>query len=241
MSAPLLRVETAVRRFAGLVAVDHVSLSVDAGEAVGIVGPNGAGKTTLFNLISGQLPLSSGRIAFKGEAIDGLKPNERARRGIGRTFQVTKPMVGMTTLENVMVGAFLRHDRHDAAFEAAYDVLEEVGLADRAGRPINELTLSERRRLEVARALATEPVLILLDEVMAGLNATEIDAQISLMRRLAQRGIAFVLIEHNLNAVRSFCERVAVLDRGAKIAEGTADDVLSDPRVVEAYIGRART
>lgn len=238
MSAPLLQVDAVTKRFAGLVAVDSISFSVEPGDAVAIIGPNGAGKTTLFNLISGQLAPTSGSVLFKGQVIDRLRPDMRARLGIGRTFQVTKPLSGMTTLENVMVAAFLKHPDHDEAWRRAYEILDEVDLARRASDQVSELTLSERRRLEVARALGLSPSLILLDEVMAGLNATEILEQIRLIKMLGSRGIALVLIEHHLGVVRSFSERVIVLDHGSMIANGSADDVLSDPAVIEAYLGK---
>lgn len=233
-----LAVEDATRRFAGLVAVDSVSFEVERGEILSIIGPNGAGKTTLFNLIAGQLRPSVGAITFLGERIELMAPHQRAQRGMGRTFQIAKPMVALTARENVMVGAFLRYSSHDGAFEKANAVLEDVGLAPRADVLASELTLSERRRLEVARALALEPQLILLDEVMAGLNQTEVMQVIDLINRLNASGITFIVIEHNLKVVRAFSRRVIVLDHGAKIAEGTADQVLSDPQVVKAYLGK---
>jgi branched-chain amino acid transport system ATP-binding protein len=239
-ATPMLVAEAVTRRFAGLVAVDAVSLEVSEGEIVSVIGPNGAGKTTLFNLLTGQLAPSDGRILWEGERIDALPPHRRARLGMGRTFQIARPLVALSAMENVLVGAFLRHARYADARERAMAALEEVGLAARAEVVASELTLSERRRLEVARALALEPRLILLDEVMAGLNPTETGRQIELVRRLNARGITFLVIEHNLKVVRAFSDRVVVLDHGAKLAEGSAEEVLSDPAVVAAYLGNRR-
>ncbi|MDF2235688.1 ABC transporter ATP-binding protein [Albimonas sp. CAU 1670] len=235
-----LTVENATRRFGGLTAVDDVSFDLGEGELVCLIGPNGAGKTTLFNLLTGQLAPSAGRVLFEGRDIGRLKPDRRARLGFGRTFQISQTLTSMSVLENAMVGAFLEHPRLPEAAEAAMQALEMVGLARRAGDPSSELTLGERRRLEVARALALRPRLVLLDEVMAGLNATEVQEIIDLVRRLNEGGLAFLVIEHNLKVVRAFSRRVLVLDHGALLAEGGAEQVLSDPEVVAAYVGKGK-
>jgi branched-chain amino acid transport system ATP-binding protein len=240
MSEPFFRVHSVVKRFGGLVAVNEVSFDVARGEIVSIIGPNGAGKTTLFNLLTGQLKPSAGEVRLNGNAINALGPDQRARLGLGRTFQIAKPLTALTTLENAMVGAFLHHPRLADAEAKAHEVLREVGLDGRARIRAAELTLSERRRLEVARALALEPVLILLDEVMAGLNQSEVQASIDLFRRLNAAGLTFLIIEHNLKVVRAFSERVIVLDRGAKIAEGDAEQILTTPEVVTAYLGKRK-
>ena len=240
MNEPFLSVSGVSRNFAGLLAVDTVSFDLARGEILSVIGPNGAGKTTLFNRLTGQLRPSAGTVLFRGRDITALGPHQRTRLGMGRTFQIAKPLIALSALENVMVGAFLRHRKLQDAEERALAVLEEVGLADRAAVRAGELTLSERRRLEVARALATDPELILLDEVMAGLNASEVGLAIALVEQLNERGLTFLIIEHNLKVVRTFSRRVIVLDRGAVIAEGTADEILDSPVVVEAYIGKRR-
>ena len=237
---PFLSLQGVGKKFLGLVAVDEVSFEVKRGEVVSIIGPNGAGKTTLFNLLTGQLRPSSGEIRFNGQLINTLRPDARAKLGLGRTFQVTKPLLSLTALENVMVGAFLKHSGLREAEAWARKLLAEVGLAQRAGVRASELTLSERRKLEVGRALAMDPTVVLLDEVMAGLNQSEVDDMIGLIQRLHQRGLTLLIIEHNLKVVRSFAERVIVLDRGAKIAEGRAEAILSSPAVVKAYLGDRR-
>jgi branched-chain amino acid transport system ATP-binding protein len=237
---PLLSAERATKRFAGLVAVNEVSFDVRAGEIVSIIGPNGAGKTTLFNLLTGQLTPSSGTIRHRGEVVNTLSPQRRARRGMGRTFQIAKPFLALTAVENAMVGAFLHASAIGEAEERAREALREVGLLHRAEVLATELTLSERRRLEVARALTLQPDIIFLDEVMAGLNQTEVDGIIALVRALNAAGQTILVIEHNLKVVRAFAERVIVIDRGAKIADGPADDVLANAAVVEAYLGKRR-
>ena len=240
MSTPFLQIQNVGKRFLGLTAVDDVSFDVTPGEIVSIIGPNGAGKTTLFNLLTGQLQPTTGEIRLEGEVINKLRPDQRARRGLGRTFQITKPLVALTVIENVMVGAFLHHRRQRDARERAYVVLDEVGLTQRADVLAGELTLAERRRLEVGRAMALSPKVVLLDEVMAGLNQSEVDELIAVVRQLHKRGLTLMIIEHNLKVVRAFSERVIVLDRGAKIAEGDAHTILNMPNVVKAYLGERR-
>ncbi len=240
MSEAFLSVEAVSKRFGGLLAVDSVAFDVAQGEIVSIIGPNGAGKTTLFNLLTGQLAPTQGRIMFEGIDVSHLPPQKRAQLGFGRTFQISQTLTSLTVLENAMVGAFLRHPRLADAAQHARAVLEQVGLGARASVRAGALTLSERRRLEVARALATDPRVLLLDEVMAGLNATEVHQVIELVQMLNARGYTFLVIEHNLKVVRTFSRRVVVLNRGAKLAEGTAEEVLGSPAVVEAYVGRKR-
>jgi branched-chain amino acid transport system ATP-binding protein len=236
----LLESDSVVRRFAGMTAVDKVSISLRQGDLLGIIGPNGAGKTTLFNLLTGQLRPNSGEVRFKGRAVTKLSVHERVRLGMGRTFQVVRPLPDLSVLENTMMGAFGKHRRRADAEAKAYEVLERVGLAmvakDRAG----DLPLARRKRLEVARALATEPAVLLLDEVMAGLNPTEIRQAVDLFRDLHENGMTLVLIEHNLKVVRSLSRHVVVLDHGAVLAEGTPNDVLQHPDVVRAYLGNRR-
>ena len=240
MGAPLLSVQAVSKRFGGLLAVNQLGFDVQPGELVSIIGPNGAGKTTLFNLLTGQLMPSDGRVLFEGKDVSRMPPHRRAQLGFGRTFQISQTLLSLTALENVMVGAFLRHPRLVSAAARAAEVLDMVGLSARAGVRAGVMNLNERRRLEVARALATEPRIILLDEVMAGLNPTEVVEVAELVKRLNHEGHTFLVIEHNLKVVRSFARRVIVLDRGAMLAEGTAEQVLSDPRVLEAYVGRSR-
>lgn len=240
VSQAFFSVRHVVKRFAGLVAVDDVSFDVARGEIVSIIGPNGAGKTTLFNLLTGQLAPNSGEVRFNDQIINRLTPDKRAKLGLGRTFQIAKPLIALTAIENTMMGAFLRYPSLRAAEQKALAVLEQVGLADRANVRASDLTLSERRRLEVSRALALEPQLLLLDEVMAGLNPSEVTESIALFRRLHESGLTILLIEHNLKVVRAFSARVIVLDHGAKIAEGDATTILSTPAVVTAYVGQRK-
>ena len=237
MTGELLAVSGVSKQFLGLRAVDNITLTVQKGEIVSIIGPNGAGKTTFFNLLSGQLAPTEGEVRLRGQQINRLAPHARAQLGMGRTFQIAKPLIALSTLENVMIGAFMRHRALATARDKAMVVLEQVGLAHHASRRAGDLTLSERRRLEVARALALEPEIVLLDEVMAGLNQSEVGQVIELLQGLHAGGLTFLIIEHNLKVVRAFSKRVVVLDRGRMIGEGTAEQILSSPEVIKAYLG----
>lgn len=239
MTEALLAVNAVSKQFLGLRAVDDVSLVVQQGEIVSIIGPNGAGKTTFFNLLTGQLKPTDGQVRLRGKLVNELAPHARAQLGMGRTFQIAKPLIALNALENVMIGAFMRHPRLSVARDKAMLVLEKVKMGHLARRRAGDLTLSERRRLEVARALALEPEIMLLDEVMAGLNQSEVAMEIELLQNLHAEGQTFLIIEHNLKVVRAFSKRVVVLDRGRLIAEGTAEEILSSPAVIKAYLGEA--
>jgi branched-chain amino acid transport system ATP-binding protein len=234
----LLEVTGVSKNFSGLRAVSDVSFAVPSGAVFAIIGPNGAGKTTLFNLIAGVLAPNSGTIAFEGARVDGLRSDEVCRRGIGRTFQLVRPFPGLTVEDNVVVGALLRHAKVPEARRQARQVLRDLDLYDKRNQPGHALTLPDRKRLEVARALATEPKLLLLDEVMAGLRPTETDRMVDILRRLnRERGLTILLIEHVMRAVMSVASEVLVLHHGAAIAEGSPQAVVRDPAVVKSYLG----
>ena len=225
------------KRFRGLVAVDRVSCEVTKGEIFAVIGPNGAGKTTLFNMIAGALKPDEGEIAFGSERIDGLRPDEVCRRGIARTFQIVRPFPALTVEDNVMVGALLRTSDTVRARETAHEVLRRLDLFDKRQREAKSLTLPDRKRLEVARALATSPQLLLLDEVMAGLRPTETDRMVAILRELNAQGLTILLIEHVMRAVMALANRVLVLHHGAQIALGTPAEVTREPAVIESYLG----
>jgi branched-chain amino acid transport system ATP-binding protein len=214
-----------------------VSCDIGKGEIFAVIGPNGAGKTTLFSMIAGALASDEGTIAFQGERIDGLRPDEVCRRGIARTFQIVRPFPALTVEDNVMIGALLRTSGAARAKETAHDVLRRLDLFDKRQRIAKSLTLPDRKRLEVARSLATSPQLLLLDEVMAGLRPTETDRMVAILRELNAQGLTILLIEHVMRAVMALAGRVLVLHHGAPIALGTPAEVTREPAVIESYLG----
>lgn len=234
---PLLEVTGLTMRFGSLVANDSVSFNVHRGEIVALIGPNGAGKTTCFNCVSGFLRPTAGRVVFDGIDITGMRPYHICRLGLTRTFQIVKTLRDMTVEENVMTGAFLRAPGKREAREVAAEVLELTGLLDKHARPGRSLTIAERKRLEIARALATRPKLLMLDEAMAGLNPTEIKGAMDLCLRLREAGLTLVVVEHIMEAIMPISDRVIVLSSGQKIAEGTPEEVAANEDVIKAYLG----
>ena len=237
MSA-LLSVTGVSKRFRGLVAVDRVSFEVPQGAIVAVIGPNGAGKTTLFNVIAGVYAPEGGTVAFAGENIAGLTPDKICRRGIGRTFQLVRPFPALTVEDNVIVGALLHRHHAGEARAHAHEVLRRLDLYDKRAQRASALTLPDRKRLEVARALATEPKLLLLDEVMAGLRPTETDRMVAILKELnRETGLTILLIEHVMRAVMALAARIVVLHHGAEIAQGAPEEVVRDPAVIHSYLG----
>jgi branched-chain amino acid transport system ATP-binding protein len=237
VTTPLLNVRGLCKHFGGLSANEDVSFVVAPGEIVGLIGPNGAGKTTLFNCLAGFYAPSAGSIELAGEILTHLTPEGAAKRGIARTFQIVRTFASMTACENVMVGAMIRSKRVTKARGIAADTLAFVGLSERATAIAGTMTVAEQRRLEVARALATAPKLLLLDEVMAGLNPTEVREAVELVLRIRDRGIACVIVEHVMEAIMPIAHRIVVLDAGRKIADGPPQVIARDPAVLAAYLG----
>ncbi len=235
----LLRTENVVKRFGGLVAVNQVSFELYEGEILGLIGPNGAGKTTLFNCINGIYRPEEGRIFFRGTDITGWSPSRLAHMGMARTFQIVRPLAELTVRENVMVGAAFGEKRLPLAQAArvADEVLAFLGLADRADQLAGSLNVAQKKRLELARALASQPRLLLLDEVLAGLNPTEVDEMVETIRRIREQGITILMIEHVMRAIMNLSDRILVLDFGELIAEGTPEEIAQNERVIKAYLG----
>lgn len=242
MNANVLEVIGVTKRFGNLAALKDISFTVEKGEIMGLIGPNGAGKTTLVNMIAGGLPYSVGDICFLGKSIRGLKPHQAGRLGISRTFQVVQPFNNMTTLENVMVGALFgntkRKRRVGKARQKSLELLDFLGLSTKKDVPGESLNISDRRRLERARVLAMLPTLLLLDEVMAGLNPTEIDEGVELIKKVRDAGVTILVIEHVMKAIAKVSDRVVVLHHGEKITEGPPEIVLNDKQVIDAYLGK---
>jgi branched-chain amino acid transport system ATP-binding protein len=238
MAEPLLTVDGVTCRFGGLVAVNAASLGAQEGQITALIGPNGAGKTTLFSIISGFVRANQGSVHFAGQNVTGEPPYRLARRGIARTFQIVQPFYGLSVRENILVGAHLHHRKRDAALTVADQIGRDVGLGEMLDRAADQLTVAGRKRLELARSLATEPKLLLLDEVLAGLNPSEIRDIVPIIREFCRRGITILMIEHVMQAVMSLAEQVFVLAEGRIIAKGTPTEIVADPAVVEAYLGR---
>ena len=237
MTGPLLSVRSITKRFEGLTAVDAASFDVAQGSITGLIGPNGAGKTTLFTVIAGFVTPNAGSVVFEGRDVTALPAHKRAQLGIARTFQIVQPFAGLSVLENIAVGAYLRHAARVDALATAAAVGEATGLGPHLAQPAGTLTVAGRKRLELARALATGPKLLLLDEVLAGLNPSEIHGMIPVIRTIRDGGVTILIVEHVMQAVMSLCDAVHVLAQGRMIASGTPADVVRDVAVIQAYLG----
>jgi len=235
----ILNVENLTMKFGSLAAVDDVSLSVRKGEIIGLIGPNGAGKTTFFNCLTGYLTPQNGAVQFDGHPITGLRPNRICRFGLTRTFQIVQVFREMKIWENVIVGAFCRTANSAEAYRETMEILRFMGLYEKKDSLVGNLTIADHKRLEISKALATKPHLLMLDEAMAGLNATETIEAIELIKKIRDRGITLIVVEHVMEVIMSISERVVVFDSGKKIAEDTPEKIVKNPRVIEAYLGEA--
>jgi branched-chain amino acid transport system ATP-binding protein len=236
-----LEIRKVSRFFGGLAAIKDVSFELRQGEILGLIGPNGAGKTTLFNVVNGFYHPSRGEVLFNGKKISGSKPHQICQQGIARTFQVVKPLQRMSVLDNVVASSFLRANNKQQAMETAIDSLQFTGLYDDRDVISRGLPLGKRKRLEIARALATQPEVLLLDESFAGLNPAELDESITIIRRIRDKGITIMIIEHHMRVIMAISDRIVVLNYGEKIAEGTPLEIRGNPLVVEAYLGEAQS
>jgi branched-chain amino acid transport system ATP-binding protein len=235
----ILNVKNLTMKFGNLTAVDDVSLSIRQGKIIGLIGPNGAGKTTFFNCLTGYLSPRSGSIQFNSHEITGLRPNKICKLGLARTFQVVQVFREMTTWENVIVGAFCRTTDAAQAYEQTLEILKFTGLYEKKDFLVSNLTIADQKRLEISKALATQPRLLMLDEAMAGLNATEMNEAIDLIKKIRDRGITLIIVEHVMEVIMPISERVVVFDLGKKIADDTPEKIVQNPRVIQAYLGEA--
>jgi len=233
----ILKVTDLTKDFGGLRAVDKLSLSIEKGQILGLIGPNGAGKSTAFNCIAGVYPPTAGTITFGGQKINGKKPWDLCKSGLARTFQIVKPFASKSVLYNVTVGSFATTNRRDAAEAKALEIIEELNFADKKEVLAGNLTIADRKRLEIARALATQPRLLLLDEVMAGLRPSEVDEMVQIIKHLRDNGVTIFVIEHIMRAIMALSDRIVVIQFGKKIAEGTPSQIASDENVIKAYLG----